>query len=909
MSDTIHVLCISRKALPESLTRLHINGRVACLNAASLQLSAEEAAGVVAVHGATDRVDVEQMHAKTRGWAAGLVLMVGNQFFLGEGKPERPRDIPQGEEATPQMLFAYFAYEILRDLDAVVQACLMQSALLPKMYVGDVNALTGYAESERILSVLQKNNYFTYQLSSRDIVYEYHPLFREFLLARLERSCKPEVLADLKRGAADLLEVRGDFEASVTLREQARDWTGIAVTIARHAEALLTQGRWQLLIQWIHAIPRENVTASPWLMFWDGMARLVVEPVVARGTLSSAYFQFKQNNDATGAYLAWIAIIDSFVFEWSNFTPVLAWVDEFEQLRIAHPNFPSTELEDQANIAMFIGLMYGKPASPNLPIWADHVEKIATQNSDIAIRIKAMPHLSMYYTLWKGDQRKNDTLLKNFQACINLPSVPPLASITWHALTGPHFLAMAEHEQCIASIDQGLAMASAHGIQLWDTVLCCSGAYATITMGNDGAEPYLERMRAMLNPQRKIDSFWYYVPQALWHMARLEYAMARAIFQQSLVTVENTGYFFGETIAICGLARLHTIAGEYDAAEDFLQRGHEVAQLGCNERSAFSVLITEAGYAIAIGDDTRCLRCLRESLCIGERSGIMTHPVWESKLMAQLFAKALEHDIQSEYVVSVIRKHRLIPVGSVSEHWPWPIRIYTLGRFSVVKDGVPLVFSGKTQKKPLEMLRALIAFGGSDISNAKLAKALWPDEDGDVAEGNLTITSHRLRKLLGEDRSIIRQDGQFTLNKDYCWVDIWAFEGMLNHAEHNDFNQQKKGLQLYQGHFLHNIDTPWALSPRERLRSKFLHFVVRVGQWYETRMQWDQAIDLYERGIQAESVSEECYRALMRCYSVQGNVAKAMSAYRRCRDMLSIQLGIKPSAETERLLQTLQSTS
>jgi len=56
------------------------------------------------------------------------------------------------------------------------------------MRVSDVQALTGNEHCERFLADLARRNYFTYRLSPRERVYEYHPLFREFLLARLRQT-------------------------------------------------------------------------------------------------------------------------------------------------------------------------------------------------------------------------------------------------------------------------------------------------------------------------------------------------------------------------------------------------------------------------------------------------------------------------------------------------------------------------------------------------------------------------------------------------------------------------------------------------------------------------------------------------------------------------------------------------
>jgi DNA-binding SARP family transcriptional activator len=43
----------------------------------------------------------------------------------------------------------------------------------------------------------------------------------------------------------------------------------------------------------------------------------------------------------------------------------------------------------------------------------------------------------------------------------------------------------------------------------------------------------------------------------------------------------------------------------------------------------------------------------------------------------------------------------------------------------------------------------------------------------------------------------------------------------------------------------------------------------------------------------------------MRAYLAMGEPAEAARVYRRCRDMLSVQLGIPPSAETEAVFRSI----
>src|SRR5439155_423229 len=113
------------------------------------------------------------------------------------------------------------------------------------------------------------------------------------------------------------------------------------------------------------------------------------------------------------------------------------------------------------------------------------------------------------------------------------------------------------------------------------------------------------------------------------------------------------------------------------------------------------------------------------------------------------------------------------------EPWPWPVKVYTLGRFAVLHDDRPLRFAGKVQKKPLSLLKAVIALGSPGVPEERLMDALWSDAEGDAARRSLTSAVFRLRRMLGHEAAVLRGGGEVALNPASCWVDVWAVDRLL----------------------------------------------------------------------------------------------------------------------------------
>lgn len=243
-----------------------------------------------------------------------------------------------------------------------------------------------------------------------------------------------------------------------------------------------------------------------------------------------------------------------------------------------------------------------------------------------------------------------------------------------------------------------------------------------------------------------------------------------------------------------------------------------------------------------------------------------------------------------------------------TEKQTWPLKIYTLGRFGLVLDGEPLHFSGKMPRKPLELLKALIACGGRGVSEEQLIDYLWPDTDPSDATRSFSSALHRLRGLLGYSRFILRQNRQITLDQNFCWVDAWTFERLSKQAQRHlqqDESEQPSALQTahqainhYSGHFLPaDVDQQWSISMRERLRFKMVNLITMVGQHWEAANDWSAALAIYQKGLETDDLYEDFYQRQMICHCQLGNHGEATSVYNRCRYTLAM-LGVTPSSRT-----------
>lgn len=319
-------------------------------------------------------------------------------------------------------------------------------------------------------------------------------------------------------------------------------------------------------------------------------------------------------------------------------------------------------------------------------------------------------------------------------------------------------------------------------------------------------------------------------------------------------------------------------------------------------------LLVDVQMAFGRHDEEAGLGFLTRAFGLAGVNGFVNKYIWRPKVMADLCARALEAGIETEYVQKLIRLRNLTvyPPSTAIEAWPWPIKVYTLGRFELLVNGDPVRFSGKAQKKPLEMLKALVALGGAEAREGQIADFLWPDTEGDTSRSSVKITLHRLRDLLGSDKAVPVREGRLSLDRRLVWADAWAFDSLLQHAQVDGESGEEaaavrsteQALALYQGHFLvDEANKGWATSRRKRLKSRFILHVVALGSLWQAKGELHRAIACYLKGLEVDDLAEELYQKLMETYLAAGLRGETLTTYQRCKKTLAFQ-GLSPSPGT-----------
>jgi ATP/maltotriose-dependent transcriptional regulator MalT/DNA-binding SARP family transcriptional activator len=912
------VVLISRSDPPAAMARLRANRALEVIGWRDMRLTQAESNALVAQRGHQMAGDaLVEMYNRTQGWAAGLILML-------EQAPSYDPFAAAPDLANPGLVFDYLAGELFQKTDPPTRELLLATAYLPQMTAAMAQELAGTRDANALLAELYRNNNFvSLKQAQPQAVYQCHPLLREFLLARANETFDRERRAVLQRRSAELLEAEGLVVEAASLLRAIGDWGGMVALIERHGPRMFRLGMGETLVHWVDMLPKESQERNPWMLYWKAASRLCISPRESRLLQEQAYERFAAQPaaDPRALLLTASGAMDAILYEVDDFSLLDRWIMVVEGLLKRHPELLTADLEARIASSLLASMSVRQPHHPDLPRWVERGYRASLAHDDANLRMLSEWRIALSI-MWEGHFPKSLAVIEGMRKLAREREVSPFALSTLKLAEASYFMLTNDRESCLAATRAGIEIERAEGVNVISYQLLANGAGGALMAGDlESAGAMLKQFAELKGTPARFDLCLYHL-FSTWH-ALLRQDSVAAYQQQKLALTMAIEVGCPTYMILChlGAAQVHYQGGEERKALAHLQQVYDLARPIKSHLIQFTGLLNYAWLALDTGRRPHSgLRALRYSLEMGKLRDFTAFLLWRPELLARLCSFALEAGIEPDFVSALVRQRGLALDASrdALAGWPWPYRAHTLGAFRVLKNGAPLTFSGKAQKRPLEMLKVIIARGGREVSEEHVTEAMWPRIDGDSAHRSFTTTLHRLRKLLGEDRAIVLSEGKLTLDGRYLWTDCWAFEQLTARADQllrgpreriePDKLAALSGrlVELYAGPFLGNEpEEAWSLPMRDRLRTRFVRCVGEISRYWQNAGEPERTVELLERALEADGLAESLYRHLMLCHAQAERRAEAVETYNRCRKTLAAALKVEPSPETRALYEKI----
>ncbi len=910
------VIFISRSEPPAAMAIYRASQNMQIISWDDLRLTRPETDGIVKSIGLNlSKETLTQLYDKTQGWAAGVVLML--EYFRTEGfVSETP------ETFTPHIIFDYLAGEIFQKFDKETKEFLLSTACLPKMTIAMAEEISGKKTSADILNELNRHHYFvTAKQTPEKIIYQYHPLFRDFLLTISKQAQKHKENVERLRIAALLLESNDQTEDAVELLLNIRDYDLVEEIIQNHALVMIESGRRETLSQWLEDLPKEKMENNPWLVYWLASCRFPFALRECRRLYEQAYklFMKLESRDVKGLHLACAGVIDAILYELDDLALLDPWVDILKQLLQKKHEVITGDTEARVITSLFMAMLLRQPDDPDIENWVERAHTASHESANPRIRQAVEPLVAVAY-MWDGYFSKAHEIIESLYKLASTTEMSPLEWITLKNFESMFYMLIADRDRSLKAMNEGLEIAHNSGVLFWNYQLLVNGLGAALGNGDlDTAEQIISQIQLGELKGRRQEQCLYYYFYAWFSMLSGDKLEAFQHQKKALRLSIEIGNPFFEIICRIAMAQLLFEHGDERKGTIYLKIAHEMGRNIKNHSLGYLSFLSYSYIAMEHGRKRSALSTLQYAMQVGREYGYKHALWWQPDIMSRLCEFALQSDIETVYVRNLISERQLVPLPSsvAVEEWPWLFKIYTLGQCRILKNEQSFSLVKKLQRKPVELLKALIAHGGTNVNEEILATSLWPGVDSEYSYRSLTTTIHRLRKILGEDRAIIVQDSKLSLNQQYFWVDLWAFDNTISEIDQIFVSETsidtdillkstERLKHLYRGHFMADEpDKPWYEDPREEIKNKYLRCMSKIARYWEDKGNWEKAIDCYERVLEVERLTESFYRRLMHCYRKLKRNEDAIEVYLRCKKIFTSVLKSEPSAETMALYDEL----
>ena len=190
---------------------------------------------------------------------------------------------------------------------------------------------------------------------------------------------------------------------------------------------------------------------------------------------------------------------------------------------------------------------------------------------------------------------------------------------------------------------------------------------------------------------------------------------------------------------------------------------------------------------------------------------------------------------------------------------------------------------------PDALLLAWLALEGP-TSRERLAGLLWPASTAEAARNALRQRLFRLRKQLGVDVVAGSSTLQLAAGVTHDLQDAVTLLAGLQAADSSELDS-----------WLARRRGAWQAQTRSALEQRI--------ETLETAGDTAAALPLALQLLQAEPLSEDAHRRVMRLHYLRGDRAAAMLAFDHCEHTLKHEVGARPSAQTLALLSTIESSA
>ncbi|MGW8225352.1 MAG: LuxR C-terminal-related transcriptional regulator [Anaerolineales bacterium] len=652
--DQMHMVIATRADPPLPLSRLRVRNQLTEIREKDLRFTSDEVDNFLNQIMRLDlnKEQIEALERRTEGWAAGLQLAAIS--IQDQANKERFIEDFAGSN---RYILDYLGQEVLDKQDQQVRAFLLQTSILDKMTAALCEAVTLIPNCREILEQLEANHLFIQALDQDHTWYQYHRLFKEFLLKTLNIEV-PGIEAELHQKASTWYEKQGVRDEAIDHALAGGDQIRASKLIESIALEKLGRSETSSLIRWMDALSDDLIDRNPALCVTQAWALMLrggpLEQVEARLKIIEDRSVPDQYLGSATAVRALLASIDGRPQDSRQFS------------QAAMELIPEDDLFTRSLLADNLGMVYLMMGdfSGAVDYFYQAVE-ISQRAGNLMITVGGLCNMAGIWMLqgqlrraWEANKKALD--LATDQHGRRLPiagkALLGLGEIAreWNDLTGAQ-----------AYLEEGLELFRIYG-ELGSIISYVSLArikeiQADFTAAQeiiDLAHDLAHKFKASQMDDELVDSFQVQLWLRMGELQRAENWIAEkqlVSFVNSRVASERFDPVW--EIHTQTLARLYMSRGDYSSAQQVTIPLLQTVNKSHRLRSVIRVLALQSVLYQFLGEKEKAMDALDQALDLGEEESFIRTFLDEGEPMARLLYEAAARGHHTNYIGKLLAEY------------------------------------------------------------------------------------------------------------------------------------------------------------------------------------------------------------------------------------------------------------
>jgi LuxR family transcriptional regulator, maltose regulon positive regulatory protein len=903
LPESAHLIIASRTLPPLRIASLAARRQIAGLNEENLRFTRTEVQELLQQRNRLPLPDdeAERLAAQTDGWITGILLTT---HLLWQGLLASLIDARKSSEP----LYEYLASEVLAQQSPELRRFLFDSAVLPEMEAAVCDAVLDRSDSAVLLRHAVDRRLFISSVGDEFPTYQYHPLFREFLISRLG-ALEPERLQALRVSAARWYEANGMSAAAVTYYCLAGAMDQASHVAESHADAMYLSGRHETIRRWAEQLPAQTADTPSLQLALVKVQTSEGKLDQALAGLNMAEEGYARRADALGRVRVDLQR-SRILYLRGHYPPALA---------LAQAVAPAARslkalLQESSALRYAGGCLLALGRLPEAEEALDRAQSLlrntphrwdlAATLTDLALVLRA-----------RGQTARAAHCQHEVLGLWRELGAPEAMAVTLNNIAWDLHM-LGQYEAALETYHEAQEWARRSGVARTEVTLLTGQASLLADLGDTQqaavllrqamtrGEPSGERsiMGAVYRELARLDRRAGNTLGALEWLRRAALAGGAtgevpALLEglRGIVLVEQGRLPEGRLVLVEACARLQSAGALVDLAQVLLFRALAEFEAGESETAAGS---------------------LAEALATAELVGFDRMLVMEAQAASTLLAACAQRPDIGRAAAALLRRaesvraigaamqlgaptrsDELVGVPAVPRAAP-ALAVRALGRSHVLKEGAEIPRQAWLTPRTRELFFFLV--DRAPIARERVLSVFWPDKSAARATANLNQTLYQVRRAIGHE--LVRVEAQrFVLLPDLAIDDdVRTFQSEARGALALPLDAAQRlsalsaACELYTGDYLDDLPADWAQMRKFELSQLRVELLRASAVELMSLTRYIDARQTLQEALIVEEYDEDLHEQMLECLGRLGRRNALVDHYVRYRDRLRSELGLDP---------------